>query len=124
MKPFRTTVAVAAAMLVLPASALAVPADLRHSSSLGVAPQTATQDLRTPDSRGTVPAGLRPLGTDVAAPDQQSPVHRTSPTGVTVPSASGFDWGAAVIGAAVAMGAIALLAGGVGIRRRHSMAIG
>jgi hypothetical protein len=114
----RRIAALALALLAFPASALAAPQDLRHSapsSSLGVAPDVA--------SRSVVPSHLPAIGTDVAAPDQQS-----SPRGVIVPTesaSSGFDWADAGIGAA---GAVSLLgiafAGALAFRRRTSALAG
>jgi hypothetical protein len=115
----RRIAALALALLAFPATALAAPQDLRHeapSSSLGIPPELA--------SRPAVPSHLvgrhlPAVGTDVAAPDQQS-----SPPGVSIPTesaSSGFDWTDAGIGAAGTMSLLGIaLAGAVVLRRRSS----
>jgi hypothetical protein len=130
MKSFLTTVA-AAVMLVLPASALAIPTDLRteqavSSGSLAAAPAVTNQDMRSPDASEVprIVSQVRPLGTDVSAPDQQSPMQRPAPVHVSLPTAPGFDWGSAFLGAAVSIGLVVLLTGAARLRRRQSIAIG
>jgi uncharacterized protein (TIGR03382 family) len=93
----------AVAVLMLPVAAVAAPArDGSLRASLA-------------QSRG-VP------GTDVSAPDQQSPVSASNPAPVVVssPATSGFDWGDAGIGAAISVALLLALAGAAGVRRRHS----
>jgi hypothetical protein len=121
----RRIAALALALLAFPATALAAPQDLRHeapSSSLGIPPELA--------SRPAVPSHLvgrhlPAVGTDVAAPDQQS-----SPRGVSVPTesasaSSGFDWADAGIGAAGAASLFGIaLAGALSLRRRTSSLAG
>jgi hypothetical protein len=112
----RRIAALALALLAFPATALAAPQDLRHeapSSSLGVPPELASPQV--------VPSHLPAVGTDVAAPDQQS-----SPRGVSIPTESasddgGFDWADAGIGAAGAVSLFGIaLAGALALRRRSS----
>jgi hypothetical protein len=93
----------AVAVLLLPVAAVASPA--RDGSVRDALAQ----------SRGVT-------GTDVSAPDQQSPVSASHPAPVVVssPSTSGFDWGDAAIGAAISVAALLALAGAAGLRRRHS----
>jgi hypothetical protein len=122
MKPLFTVLAL---MLALPASALAKPDDLRNSQpvrsgSLAASPALASpkQDLRAPDRDPVAPVPVR--GTDVAAPDQQSPRPPVS-VPVPVPHADGFDWNAAGIGAAAGIALLTgLLATGLTRRRRQA----
>ena len=122
MRTFITTALAIA--LVLPASALAVtPNDEIRAraphSSLAVQPPASDQDLRSPDQQ--TPPGQRPVtalsrlftrGTDVAAPDQQTPiaavVTRPAPRPV---AGDGFDWGDAAIGAAGGLALLTIVAG-------------
>ena len=60
---------------------------------------------------------LPALGTDVAAPDQQSPVVSSAP--VPVAGGSEFDWGDAGIGAGGALAVLALSLGSVVTLRRR-----
>ncbi len=110
-------------MLTLPVSALAKPADLRNSQqirsgSLGASPALASpkQDLRAPDRDTVAPVPVR--GTDVAAPDQQSPPRPVS-VPVSVRHADGFDWNAAGIGAAAGIALLTSLVGTGFTRRRR-----
>jgi hypothetical protein len=51
------------------------------------------------------------------------PAPTAAPTTIAVPIDDGFDWGAAGIGAGIAVAVVALTAGGVRIRpRRHGLA--
>ena len=62
---------------------------------------------------------LPAIGTDVAAPDQQSPVVSSAPVTVPVSGGSEFDWSDAGIGAGAALAVLALSFGSVvTIRRR------
>jgi hypothetical protein len=63
---------------------------------------------------------LPALGTDVAAPDQQSPVESPSPAS----GGSGFGWSDAGIGAGGAVVLAASLAAGLMLRRRRSALAG
>jgi hypothetical protein len=107
------------AVLTLPAAALARPADLRYdpqvrSSSLGAAP-TVLQ----------VPKHLPATGTDVAAPDQQSPIEPAGKAPVTVaPAADDFAWEDAAAGAAATLGVITLSLGGAAVVKRRRVALG
>lgn len=108
----RLVVALAVAVVAFPAGALALPYDPSTrdhqvpSSSLGVPPELM------------LPRHIPATGTDVAAPDQQSPVDTSVPA--PAPSGNDFDWGDAGIGAG---SAIALLAVSLGsafsLRRRR-----
>jgi hypothetical protein len=121
MRMFITALAVA---LVLPASALAVTAndEIRARaphSSLAVQPPPPGRDLRALDQQA--PAGKHPAtslsrlftrGTDVAAPDQQTPVAAVAPRPTPRPVAGdGFDWGDAAIGAAGSLALLTIVAG-------------
>lgn len=117
----------ALALFAFPASALAVPDDLRlkdpriAGSALGIAPDAAAPDHRTPQLAPHLPA----IGTDAAAPDQQSPVGAPAP--VPASSHTGFDWGDAGIGAGSAICLLALASAMASRRRRvrrTSMATG
>jgi hypothetical protein len=100
VKPF---LAILALTLALPVSAFARPADVRH------VPQVTSGSLHVTVS-----------GTDVAAPDQQSPIPPAS-VRVTAPRGDGFDWASASIGAAVAIVLLAVMLGMTAVlrRRRH-----
>ena len=124
MKPL---FAVLAVMLAFPASALAEPADLRssqqvRSGSLAASPALASpkQDLRAPDQQDprVHVAPVQARGTDVAAPDQQSPPPPVS-VPVAVRHADGFDWNAAGIGAAAGIALLTGLLGAAFTRRRR-----
>jgi hypothetical protein len=110
----RRIAALALALLAFPATALAAPQDL-PSSSLGIPPELA--------SPPAVPSHLPAIGTDVAAPDQQS-----SPPGVSIQTesaSSGFDWTDAGIGAAGTVSLLGIaLAGALALRRRSSALAG
>ena len=115
MKAIVAALAVTAA---LPAAASAHPTDLRYdsqvrSSSLGAAP--AVQ----------VPKHLPAMGTDVAAPDQQSPIEPASRTPVPAsPSASDdFAWNDALAGAGATLGAFTLALGGAAVVKRRRVAL-
>jgi hypothetical protein len=105
------------AVLTLPAAALARPADLRYdqqvrSSSLGAAPGVQ------------VPRHLPARGTDVAAPDQQSPIEPAGQAPVTVtPAADDFAWNDAAAGAAATLGVITLSLGGAAVAKRRRVAL-
>jgi hypothetical protein len=89
-----------------PATALAMPVEPPGPGS----PITS----RVPD----VPPRLPAIGTDVAAPDQQSSPRSPSPAPTS--GASDFDWTDAGLGAAVATSLLALsLVGGITLRRRQ-----
>jgi hypothetical protein len=63
-----------------------------------------------------------PTGTDVAAPDQQSPipVHAPAPAPAPAPAEGGFDWGDAGVGAGGAICLAAISLGSVvALRRRQ-----
>jgi hypothetical protein len=100
VKPFLAILALA---LALPVSAFARPADVRND------PQVTSGSLHV-----TV------RGTDVSAPDQQSPIPPAS-VHVTAPRGDGFDWASATIGAAVAIVLLAAMLGMTAMlrRRRH-----
>jgi hypothetical protein len=115
MKPL---IAVLAVLLVLPASALAKPMDARDdtritSSSLGAAPTS----LR-------VPRHLPANGTDVAAPDQQSPKVAPGRAPVPVSASSDFAWSDALVGAGAALGVVALALAGMVATRRVRVPVG
>jgi hypothetical protein len=104
MKPF---LAVLAVTLALPAGALARPAQ---------DPQTVRQ---SPQVTRNISIPSHPLGTDVAAPDQQA---SRLPASVPVPPSAGhgFDWGSAGIGAASGISLlVAMLGTTVLVRRRR-----
>lgn len=108
----KTVIAVLAVVLALPAGALA-RTDPGQPKALGT-------DVAAPDQQSPIelPRYLATRGTDVAAPDQQAPK--------VVPAAdSGFDWSDAGVGAltAVLVGS-ASLGAVLFVRRRHPAATG
>jgi len=111
--------ALAVAFIAFPASALAVPDDLRHSAGPFPSGSTAVPPRLTQLDHPTAPSvapHLPAAGTDVAASDQQAPVSAASPT----PAESDFDWtDAGIGGVAVSLLAISLAAG-VTLRRRQA----
>jgi hypothetical protein len=119
------TKAVAAALAV---SAVLAPAataqqDLRSPDARDAAASSIRQDLRSPDARDAAvvpPSPPQRRFTDLRSPDardagrpQPFVVHSTSP------ASTGFDWGDAGIGAAIVAGVLAMVLGGLGVRRRH-----
>ena len=98
MKSF---LAVMAVLLVLPGAAFArLDEPPVGSSSLGPSP------------------AVQAPGTNVAAPDQQSPKIPPAPVHVSTP-APGFDWGTAAIGAATSLVLMSALLGvALTLRRR------
>jgi hypothetical protein len=106
MRIFITALAMA---LVLPASALATPA------------QDGIRAQAPPHFSPVVPKRLYAPGTDVAAPDQQAPIPTAAPRRDTPVARDGFDWGDAAIGA----GGLVLITvvggfGVAGVHRRRS----
>jgi hypothetical protein len=123
VKPLLVILAVA---LALPVSAFARPADMRNDPQVTSGSPGATvqrQDLRNSDRQGlgVRQAPVQARGTDVAAPDQQSPIPPAS-VRVTAPRGDGFDWASASIGAAVAIVLLAAMLGMTAVlrRRRHT----
>jgi len=118
MKPVLIVLAV---LLLVPAAASARPVDRSGSPPVLAAPR---QDLRHPDRRAPYVAPFEIHGTNVAAPDQQSPKVASAPVHVAAP-APGFDWGTAAIGAATSLLLMTALFGiAVTVRRRHSVITG
>jgi hypothetical protein len=104
MKSFLAAMAV---LLVLPGAAFArlVDPPVKRSSHHASAPYV-------------VP--VQAYGTDVAAPDQQSPKPAPAPVHVAAPAPS-FDWGTAAIGAASSLVLMtALLGVTLSVRRRQT----
>jgi hypothetical protein len=115
------------------AGALADPQDLRSPDTRDAALTVTTgQDLRSPDTRDA--ALTATTAQDLRSPDTRDPAVqgalapeqlpdagtlRPQPHVVEV-SAGGFDWVAAVIGAAGAVGAILLITAAVLLARRHT----
>ena len=92
-------VAVALVALAFPAGSVAAP----------------DERVRPPAVAPAIPPHLKAIGTDVAAPDQQSPIVPAQPESVS----SGFDWSDAGIGAGSAAVVLAAsLAAGLTFRRR------
>jgi hypothetical protein len=91
------------------------------------APAQSGQDLRSPDARD---AGLTAIsGQDLRSPDSRdyaegrypSPVAGPVPVAETPTApAAGFDWTAAAVGAAAALGLVLLMAAGVLLVRRRT----
>jgi hypothetical protein len=103
------------AVIAVLAVVLAIPASaLAHTDALGT-------DVAAPDQQSPIvsPQHLTARGTDVAAPDQQAPTVVSAPLPVAHAD-SGFDWSDAGVGAvtAVLIGSAALGAA-VFVRRRH-----
>ncbi len=107
MKPF---LAVLAVILALPMSAFARTDGPRQDPRI---------TSGSPDVVHSAPA-VHALGTDVAAPDQQASKLPTN-VPVAVPRDDGFDWAAASIGAAGAIGLLVAMLGATAVlrRRRH-----
>jgi hypothetical protein len=122
----RRITALAVALLAFPATAIAATDEPSNSGSplTSRVPDVAS-DMRAPDQRTPrdVPPRLPAIGTDVAATDQQSSLGAPSPA--ASPSADGFDWTDAGIGAAGAATLLAIsLAGAITLRRPRSGAGG
>jgi hypothetical protein len=84
-----------------------------------LAPAAASARLIDPPAQ-SIPVQVR--GTNVAAPDQQSPTVAPAPVHVAAPASSGFDWGTAAIGAATSLLLMtAFLGVALTVRRRHSV---
>jgi hypothetical protein len=107
----KTVIAVIAVVLAIPASALADP---------NPAPPSARgTDVAAPDQQSpiTLPPNVAAAGTDVAAPDQQAPIVAPAPVSVA-PADSAFDWSDAGMGAITAAFA-ASFGAAVFVRRRR-----
>jgi hypothetical protein len=102
------TLAVALGTGALAGPAGASPEDLR-SPDVVDATSPPAQDLRSPDAAAAETATPAP---DVAPPS-------VAATASAPESSSGFEWGSAAIGAAGAVGLIAVAAGGGMTVRRH-----
>jgi hypothetical protein len=111
----KAVIAVIAVVLAIPASALADP---------NPAPPSARgTDVAAPDQQSpiTLPPNVPAAGTDVAAPDQQAPAAAAAPAPAPVVHAeSGFDWSDAGVGALTGvLIASAGLGAAVFVRRRQ-----
>jgi hypothetical protein len=123
------TAAIALAVA-LPVSAGAQQ-DLRNPDNRDTGTAAGTQDLRNPDNRNPEPG---PGSQDLRSPDavdasRHAGIYAIDPAGggsPIEPSVTGFQWGAAGIGAAATLGLICLAGGGalvaVTLRRRRSLA--
>lgn len=116
----RCVLALIAIGCVLAAVPAAAPAQSSSSAS-------EAQDLRSPDARD---AGLTPITRDdLRSPDTRDAAEGYHPTAIagavpvadaaTAP-ATGFDWTAALVGAAAAVGLVLLMAAGVLLARRRT----
>jgi hypothetical protein len=107
----RLITALAVAIFASPAGALAVPPHFSdHGAEDAAAPAARTQPV--------IAKRLPASGTDVAAPDQQSPIGGGAPAPAS--SGSDFDWSDAGLGAGGAIClAAASLASATAFRRRH-----
>jgi hypothetical protein len=115
MKP---VLAVLAVLLLVPAAASARPIDVTPITVHGT--NVAAPDQQSPKA---IPVQVR--GTNVAAPDQQSPNTAPAPVHVAAAASPGFDWGTAAIGAATSLVLMTALFGvGLTVRRRQSAATG
>jgi hypothetical protein len=114
-------IALTAALLIFPASAFAMPVDLRPRNPL----DAPAQDLRSPDQRAPRSGAIKiqARGTDVAAVDQQSPQAPARVHAPVVVSDPGFDWGPAAIGAATSAAVLIALLGAAAVRRRHRLVV-
>lgn len=117
----RLITALAVAFIAFPATALAMPDEpVGSGSPLTSRVSDIAPDQRAPDQRipRDLTAHLPAIGTDAAAPDQQSSAPAPSPAPAS--AGSEFDWSDAGIGAAVATALLAVsLAGGITLRRRQ-----
>jgi hypothetical protein len=122
----KSVLTVLAVLLLVPAAASAMPIDGPVTSgSLGAPPARGT-NVAAPDQQSPKPYVVpsEAYGTNVAAPDQQSPTFAPAPVHVAAP-APGFDWGTAAIGAATSLLLMTALFGiAVTVRRRHSVITG
>jgi hypothetical protein len=122
----KSLLAVLAVLLLAPAAASAMPIDGPVLSGSRGAPPARGTNVAAPDQQSpkafVVPVQVR--GTNVAASDQQAP--NTAPAPVHVAAAApGFDWGTAAIGAATSLLLMTALFGiAVTLRRRHSVITG
>jgi hypothetical protein len=114
----KAAIAVLAAVLAIPAGALADPSP--------APPSARGTDVAAPDQQSpiVVPGHLTTHGTDVAAPDQQAPAVAPAPSAVAQAD-SGFDWSDAGVGAlTVALIGSASLGAAAFVRRRHPAVTG
>jgi hypothetical protein len=118
----RTALALAAAAFAIAAPAAQADQDLRSPDARDAAGHplyytsyasdaTHTQDLRSPDTR------------DAANHVVVPPVTAPRVVRVSVPSATGFDWADAAIGAGTSFGLMLLIAGGVTVLSRRRIAV-
>jgi hypothetical protein len=128
----KSLIAALVVAIALPATALGSVSDLRlqqqvPGSSLGAVPPDqrggAQSDLRAPDQREQPALSLsRPLGTDVAASDQQAPLN--GPRVIVAPASSrgtdSTDWSDAGLGAIAALAAAGLMFGAAMTLRRRT----
>jgi hypothetical protein len=107
----KAAIAVLAVVLAIPAGALANPEP--------APPSARGTDVAAPDQQSpiTLPPNVPAIGTDVAAPDQQAPIVASAPVSVA-PADSGFDWSDAGMGALIAAFA-ASFGAAVFVRRRR-----
>jgi hypothetical protein len=96
------------ALVAFPSAAFAIPPENVHR-------HWGPPPLVHPESGAAQASHLPALGTDVAAPDQQS----SKPAPAPVSSDSGIDWADAGAIAGTALAAFAI-AGAVGLRRRRA----
>jgi hypothetical protein len=110
----KAVIAVLAVVLAIPAGALA-RTDPGQPIALGT-------DVAAPDQQSpiTLPPRVPAVGTDVAAPDQQAPVVAAAPAPSPVAHAdSGFDWSDAGMGALSAAFVVSASFGAAVFVRRH-----
>ena len=96
---------------------LAVVALAVCASPAGAIAEPIDPPRQDPPSVSSVAPHLPATGTDVAAPDQQSPVVSSAPAPVS--GGSEFDWGDAGIGAGGGLAVLALSLGSIVTLRRR-----